>query len=49
MVKITEVENPPLRLQLGADCVVAVETKLDLVKAELNQWRDLATSTAFTE
>jgi len=49
MVKITEVENPPLRLQLGADCVAAVETKLDLVKAELNQWRDLATSTAFTE
>ena len=49
MVKITEVENPPLRLQLGADCVAAVEAKLDLVKAELNQWRDLATSTAFTE
>jgi NAD(P)-dependent dehydrogenase (short-subunit alcohol dehydrogenase family) len=49
MVKVTEVENPPLRLQLGADCVAAIETKLDLVKAELNQWRDLATSTAFTE
>ena len=49
MVKITEVENPPLRLQLGADCVAAVETKLELVKAELNQWRDLASSTAFTE
>ncbi len=49
MVKITAVENPPLRLQLGADCVAAVETKLGLVKAELNQWRDLATSTAFTE
>ena len=49
MVKITEVDNPPLRLQLGADCVAEVETKLDFVKAELNQWRDLATSTAFTE
>jgi NAD(P)-dependent dehydrogenase (short-subunit alcohol dehydrogenase family) len=49
MVKITEVDDPPLRLQLGADCVAAVETKLDLVKAELNQWRDLAASTAFTE
>jgi len=49
MVKITKVENPPLRLQLGADCVAAVETKLELVKAELNQWRDLASSTAFTE
>src|SRR5215813_9938933 len=41
MVKITEVDHPPLRLQLGADCVATVETKLDLVKAELNQWRDL--------
>jgi len=49
MVRITEVENPPLRLQLGADCLAAVESKLDQVKAELNQWRDLATSTAFAE
>src|SRR5215472_17340959 len=49
MVRITEVENPPLRLQLGADCLAAVESKLDQVKTELNQWRDLATSTAFTE
>src|SRR5262247_3196346 len=49
MVRITKVENPPLRLQLGADCLAAVESKLDLVKAELNQWRDLAISTAFTE
>jgi NAD(P)-dependent dehydrogenase (short-subunit alcohol dehydrogenase family) len=49
MVKITEVENPPLRLQLGADCVAAVEAKLDQVKVELNQWRDLAMSTAYTD
>jgi len=49
MLKITEVANPPLRLQLGADCLAAVESKLDQVKAELNHWRDLATSTAFTE
>jgi NADP-dependent 3-hydroxy acid dehydrogenase YdfG len=49
MVRITEVENPPLRLQLGADCVARVEAKLDQVKAELNQWREIATSTAYTE
>ena len=49
MVKITEVENPPLRLQLGADCIAAVETKLNLVNTELNQWRDLAISTAFAK
>jgi short-subunit dehydrogenase len=49
MVKITEVERPPLRLQLGRDCVAAVETKLAHVKQELEQWRQLAESTAFTE
>jgi NAD(P)-dependent dehydrogenase (short-subunit alcohol dehydrogenase family) len=49
MLKIAEVENPPLRLQLGADCVAAVEAKIEQVKAELNQWRDLAASTAFTQ
>jgi NAD(P)-dependent dehydrogenase (short-subunit alcohol dehydrogenase family) len=49
MVKITQVENPPLRLQLGADCVSTVETKLAQVKQELEKWRELAQSTAFTE
>ena len=49
MVKITQVENPPLRLQLGADCVSRVETKLVQVKQELEAWRELAESTAFTE
>jgi len=49
MVKITEVERPPLRLQLGHDCVAAVEAKLEQVKLELEQWRQLAESTAFTE
>jgi hypothetical protein len=49
MVKITEVERPPLRLQLGRDCVAAVEAKLEYVKQELEQWRHLAESTAFAE
>jgi NAD(P)-dependent dehydrogenase (short-subunit alcohol dehydrogenase family) len=49
MVKITEVERPPLRLQLGHDCVAEVEAKLEYVKQELEQWRQLAESTAFTE
>ena len=49
MVKITEVERPPLRLQLGRDCVASVEAKLEHVKRELEQWRQLAESTAFTE
>jgi hypothetical protein len=49
LVKITQVENPPLRLQLGHDCVSAVEDKLMQVKEELEQWRELAESTAFAE
>ncbi|HEY4047532.1 MAG TPA: oxidoreductase [Acidobacteriaceae bacterium] len=48
MVKITQVENPPLRLQLGADCIAGIEQKLQQVKAELEQWRELAEATAFT-
>src|SRR5262245_39208296 len=47
MVKITEVNNPPLRLQLGADCVASINAKLEQVKEELEQWRELAESTAY--
>jgi hypothetical protein len=39
--------EPPLRLQLGSDCVTLVEGKLASVAAELSQWRDLALSTDF--
>jgi NAD(P)-dependent dehydrogenase (short-subunit alcohol dehydrogenase family) len=39
--------QPPLRLQLGSDCVALVEGKLGSVAAELSQWRDLALSTDF--
>jgi short-subunit dehydrogenase len=46
MLRITNEANPPLRLQLGADCVDAVEAKLLQVKRELDQWRNLATSMA---
>ena len=42
-------EKPPLRVQLGADCVARVEAKLAQVADELAQWRDLALSTAFEE
>ncbi|MFG2340519.1 oxidoreductase [Streptomyces yangpuensis] len=46
IVDVTEVEQPPLRLQLGADAVQRVEAKLDLVRRELDQWRHVALSTA---
>lgn len=36
---------PPLRLQLGADAVAALEAKLAQVSTELAAWRKLAEST----
>jgi len=46
IVDITEVAEPPLRLQLGADAVERVEAKLGLVRRELDEWRYVALSTA---
>jgi NAD(P)-dependent dehydrogenase (short-subunit alcohol dehydrogenase family) len=40
--------EPPLRLQLGSDCVALVEGKLAAVATELDRWRELALSTDFT-
>ncbi|MFE1029535.1 hypothetical protein ACFW5I_34140 [Streptomyces sp. NPDC058818] len=45
IVDITEVAEPPLRLQLGADAIERVEAKLDLVRRELGQWRHVALAT----
>lgn len=45
IVDITEVAEPPLRLQLGADAVERVEAKLDLVRRELGAWRHTALAT----
>ncbi|MFE2721576.1 oxidoreductase [Kitasatospora sp. NPDC059327] len=45
VVDVTEVTEPPLRLQLGADAVERVEAKLDLVRRELDRWRHVAVST----
>jgi len=42
---LTELADPPLRLQLGAESLERIETKLDLVRRELEQWRHVAVST----
>lgn len=41
--------EPPLRLQLGSDCVALVEDKLRSVAGELDLWRTLALSTDFAQ
>ena len=45
MITVATSADPPLRLQLGADCVARVESKLATVVRELEQWRALALST----
>jgi NAD(P)-dependent dehydrogenase (short-subunit alcohol dehydrogenase family) len=49
ILEIATVQDPPVRLQLGADCVARVEAKLKLVASELGQWRALAMSTAYEQ
>ncbi len=39
--------RPPLRLPLGADTVEAIEKKNAFVTRELNEWREVATSTGY--
>jgi NAD(P)-dependent dehydrogenase (short-subunit alcohol dehydrogenase family) len=45
IVDLTDVDEPPLRLQLGADSIERIEAKLDLVRRELDRWRSVALST----
>ena len=34
-------------VQLGSDCVALVESKLDIVRDELDRWRELSLSTDY--
>ncbi|MFF2014583.1 oxidoreductase [Paenibacillus sp. NPDC058177] len=47
ILKVAGEQEPPLRLQLGSDCISRVEAKLHYVQNELNQWRELALSTDY--
>lgn len=47
IVDLSDHTDPPLRLQLGADCVQRVEDKLRTVRAELDTWRHVAEATAY--
>jgi NAD(P)-dependent dehydrogenase (short-subunit alcohol dehydrogenase family) len=49
IIRVATSDYPPSRLQLGADCVAAVEAKLLCMADELDQWRDLSASTARDE
>lgn len=45
IVETVTAGNPPARLPLGADCVAAIEHKLEVVQAQIEATRGLAVST----
>jgi len=45
LIKLSELSEPPVRLQLGTDAVKRVEQKNALVNAESQRWLSLSTST----
>ena len=48
-MQLANAKNPPTRLPLGSDTVQRIESKHAHVERELAAWRDLATSTDWTE
>ena len=47
MLQIVKEPDPPLRLQLGSECVVIVRDKAKKTIAENEKWKDLGHSTNF--
>lgn len=48
MIKVSEDKNPPLHLFLGEDAFNAAQDKISIVKNDLEIWKDLTVSTAFS-
>jgi NAD(P)-dependent dehydrogenase (short-subunit alcohol dehydrogenase family) len=49
MIDIAFVENPPLRLMLGADTLEMVATKIKHLQADMEAWKHVSVSTGFDE
>jgi NAD(P)-dependent dehydrogenase (short-subunit alcohol dehydrogenase family) len=49
LIKVAQMETPPLHLFLGADAYGIAEKKIELVETEMEAHRELATSTNFAE
>ncbi|OAH13103.1 oxidoreductase [Streptomyces jeddahensis] len=45
ILALADAANPPLRAQLGSDCVGAMDRKIAQLREETDTWRDLALST----
>lgn len=42
---LADADNPPVRAQLGSDCLKELDTKITRLRTESQAWRDLAVST----
>lgn len=49
VVQLAALAAPPLRFVAGSDALSVVEAKLDQVRADLERWRSLSTSTDFPQ
>jgi len=49
LLHLADLDDPPLRVQLGRDSLARVEAKLEFVGRELDRWRELAESTDFDD
>lgn len=47
IIRITEVDNPPRHLPLGADAIAGITTKTQAIQADIEQWRQLGANTDF--
>ncbi|WP_249165901.1 hypothetical protein [Bradyrhizobium sp. AUGA SZCCT0431] len=48
-IRLANTKTPPLRLPLGSDTVERIEAKNAFVAKELAAWREVSTSTDWTE
>lgn len=48
ILHITQIEKPPLRLPLGKVPLTTIQLKLDSVKKDLEDWREVAEGTVFS-
>lgn len=44
IVQLTQMENPPLRIAAGSDCVEVIIDKAERLKADAEKWRELSQS-----
>lgn len=49
IIQVVSMENPPLRLALGSDCVDRMRTKLVSVEKELSQFESISRNTAYNK